>query len=151
VKKPRGRPFEPGNKVGRGRPKGSRNRIVGEAKAILDEYSPHLMRKVVAMAMEGNTQALKLCIERAVPAPRDVGTAINLPQIRSAGDIVTAAQKVTRGVGKGTLSPSAAEKVMNVLESHSRVIESFETEKRVEKLEADMAAVRKPHSHDQDF
>jgi hypothetical protein len=38
----RGRPFEPGNKFGRGRPKGSRNKRTAEAQALFDEYKdPH--------------------------------------------------------------------------------------------------------------
>lgn len=59
----RGRPFEPGNKMGRGRPRGSRNKRAAEAQQILDQYTGPLMRKCVAKAMEGDPKAMALCIE----------------------------------------------------------------------------------------
>jgi len=145
VSKPRGRPFEPGNKAGRGRPKGSRNRDSGPVKAIFDEYAPHLARKVVAKALEGDPQALRICMDRIMPVPRDAGIPIHLPKIKSMGDVADAAGKVTRDMGKGNLSPSEGERMMNVLETHARLIENSETEKRVEKLEEHMAATKTPY------
>jgi hypothetical protein len=146
VKKSRERPFEPGNKFGRGRPKGSRTRDTAPAKKLLEEYTPHLTRKLTAVALEGNAQALGICMERIMPPPRDAYVPINLPKIKSAGDVASAAEKVTRGIGKGVLSPSEGEMIMNVLESQSRVIESAGTEKRVEKLEDHLATAKKPYS-----
>jgi hypothetical protein len=146
VKKPRGRPFAPGNKFGRGRPKGSRTRDTPEAKKLLEEYSPHLTRKLIAMALEGNPQALRLCMERIMPPPRDASAPINLPKIKSGEDVASAAEKVTRGVGKGVLSPFEGETIMSVLETQSRVIENAVLEKRVQKLEGYLATAKKPSS-----
>jgi hypothetical protein len=88
---------------------------------------------------------MRLCFERFMPAPRDAVVPIHLPKIKSTRDVASAAEKVTRGMGRGVLSPSEGEKMMNVLESHSRVIESSETEKRVEKLEEHLATTNKPY------
>jgi len=99
VKKPRGRPFQPGNTFGRGRPKGSRNRDTAPAKTLLEEYTPHLTRKLIALALEGNAQALRICMERIMPAPRDACVPIKLPKIKSAEDIASAAEKVMRSIG----------------------------------------------------
>jgi hypothetical protein len=144
VNKPRGRPFEQGNRFGRGRPNGSRNRDTALVKKLLEAYAPHLTRKLIAQALEGNTQALRICMERLMPAPRDASVPINLPKIKSAEDVANAAEKVTRGMGKGVLSPSEGERIMNVLESQSRVIESAGTEQRVQKLEDYLATTKKP-------
>lgn len=146
MKKPRGRPFQTGNTFGRGRPKGSRNRETAPAKKLLEEYTPHLTRKLIALALEGNAQALRICMERIMPPPRDACVPISLPKIKSAEDVASAAEKVTRGMGKGVLSPSEGETIMNVLESQSRVIENAGTEKRVQKLEDYLATTKK---HDQ--
>jgi hypothetical protein len=144
VNKPRGRPFEPGNRFGRGRPKGSRNRDTAPAKKLLEEYASHLTRKLIAQALEGNVQALRICMDRLMPAPRDASVPINLSKIKSAEDVANAAEKVMRGLGKGDLSPSECERLMNVLESQSRVIESAGTEQRVQKLEDYLATTKKP-------
>jgi hypothetical protein len=146
VKKPRGRPFEKGNKSGKGRPKGSRNQDTAPAKTLLVEYSPHITRKLIAMALEGNPQALRICMERIMPPPRDAYAPISLPKIQSAEDVAGAAEKVTRGIGKGVLSPCEGETIMNVLESQFRVIENAGTEKRVQKLEDYMTTAKKPFS-----
>jgi hypothetical protein len=146
VKKPRGRPFEPGNTFGQGRPPGSRNRETAPEKQIFQEYKPHLVRKLIARALEGDVPALRICMDRIMPAPRDACVPIKLPKIKSAGDVATAAEKVTRNIGKGVLSPAEGETIMNILESQSRVIESAGTEKRVETLEDYLATAKKPDS-----
>jgi hypothetical protein len=135
--KSRGRPFEKGNKLGCGRPKGSRNKKSDPGKELLKEYEPHLTRKLIALGLEGDPRALKICMDRLVPAPRDASVHIALPKVmKSNGDLVNAAEKITRGVGKGILSPSDGEKIMNVIEGQSRVIENADLEKRVEQLES---------------
>jgi hypothetical protein len=146
VKQPRGRPFQPGNKFGRGRPKGSRNRVTAPVKKLLDEFGPHLARKLVAMGLEGNPQALRICMERLMPAPRDASVAIKLPKIKSVEDVAAAAEQVIRGVGKGILSPSESARIMQVLESQVRVIESAGIEQRLQKLEEYFASIQKPFS-----
>ena len=146
MKQPRGRPFQPGNKLGRGRPKGSRNRATASVKKLLEEYEPHLTRKLIALALEGNPQALRLCMERLMPAPRDASVPIKLPMIKTSEDVASAAEKVARGIGKGALSPSEGEKLMQLLESHLRVIESAGIEQRLQKLEEHLASTQKPFS-----
>ena|ERR1041385_1489157 len=73
MNKPRGRPFLPGNKFGRGRPKGSRNREKSPGQHLLDEWTPHLVRKLISMAMQGSLSAMRLCMERISPALRGAG------------------------------------------------------------------------------
>jgi hypothetical protein len=146
MKKTRGRPFEPGNKMGRGRPKGSRNQEMSEAKALLKEFEPHITRKTIALGLAGNIPALKMCMDRVMPVPRDACIPITLPKVKTAGDVATAAEKVTGGIGKGILSPSVGKTIMNVLETQSRVIEGAGTEKRVDELEDYLATTKKPHS-----
>ena len=92
--KPRGRPFPPGNKFGRGRPKGSRNREKSPSQQLLDEYAPHIMRKCIAQAMEGNASAMRLCMERISPPRRGALVRMKLPPIRTAADVDRAADKV---------------------------------------------------------
>lgn len=67
MSKPRGRPFAPGNTLGRGRPKGSRNKAQSPGQDLLDEYAPHLVRKCISMAMQGDPGALRICMDRISP------------------------------------------------------------------------------------
>jgi len=133
--KPRGRPFQPGNKYGRGRPKQSRNKEKSEEQRILAEYAPHLTRKCIALAMKGDRTALRLCMDRISVPRRDSYIQMNLPPIKSARDIDRAAEKVTEAIRRGALTPSEAETMMKLLEARSRVIERADLEQRLENLE----------------
>jgi len=134
-KQARGRPFEPGNKLGRGRPKGSRNKT-NPGQDLLDEYAPHLMRKCIAEAMQGNPSAMRLCIERISPARRGPAVTMALPAIKTAADVDKAGEKVTQAIRRGKITPTDGEIVMNILEGRLRVIEKVHLESRLEEMEA---------------
>ena len=140
MKKARGRPFPPGNTLGRGRPKGSRNKAKSLGQDLLDEYAPHLMRKCIALAMQGDRSALRICMERISPARRGACITMNLPAIRTAQDVDKAAEKVTQAIRRGELTPTEGSTMMNLLESRSRVMERGQLESRLEKVEENMAA-----------
>src|ERR1043166_3904236 len=50
-----------------GRPPGSRNRATVAAEALLEGEAQALTRKAIELALEGDTTALRLCLERIVP------------------------------------------------------------------------------------
>jgi hypothetical protein len=137
-KKVRGRPFEPGNQLGRGRPKGSRNKSK-PGQNLLDEYATHLTRKCIAEAMQGDRSAMRICMERISPARRGACITMNLPSIRTAADVHKAAEKVTQAIRRGEITPTEGSTMMAILESRSRVIERVQMESRLEKLEEMMA------------
>jgi len=140
MNKPRGRPFEPSNKFGRGRPKGSRHKTKCPGQHLLDEYAEHLVRKCIALAMQGDRSAMRICMERVSPARRDACIQMNLPSIQTAKDLDQAAEKVTQAIRRGDITPGEAGTMMHILESRSRVIERVEWENRLEKLEENVAA-----------
>jgi|SRR6476469_5365777 len=59
--KTRGRPFGQGNP---GRPKGSRNKSTLAAEALLEGEAEVLTRRAVERALQGDIQALRLCLDR---------------------------------------------------------------------------------------
>jgi hypothetical protein len=65
VPKQRGRPFEPG-KSGNpiGKPKGARNQATLPAESLLEVEA--ITRKLINRALEDDTTALRLCLERRV-------------------------------------------------------------------------------------
>ena len=140
MSKPRGRPFSPGNTFGRGRPKGSRNKAKAPGQQLLDQYSESLTRKCIAMALQGDQRALRICMERINPARQDACVQLSLPSIRTAQDVEKAADKVTQAIRRGKITPLEAGKIMGILESRSRILENVQFESRLEKLEENLAA-----------
>src|ERR1700730_11989111 len=136
VAKPRGRPFEPGQSGNpNGRPKGASNKATIAIEALLDDEAEALTRKVVAMALDGNIPALRLCIERLLPPRRDRAVAFNLPKIESAADAVAASGAVLESCSAGILSPSEAAELMGLIKTHLHAIELTRIEAGIAALE----------------
>ena len=136
MNKPRGRPFRPGNTLGRGRPPGSRNKEKSPGQHLLDKFTPHLTGKCIELAMQGDPGALRLCMERISPARRDAYIRMNLPPVKTAQDVDEASEKVTQAIRRGKITPDDGGKMMSILGSRLRIIESVQHESRLEKLEA---------------
>jgi hypothetical protein len=131
----RGRPFEPGNKQGRGRPKGSRNKTVSPARALLNEYALPLTRTCIGQAMQGDPSAMRLCMQHIYPPLQDRSIRMGLSGIRSAADLDKAAENVTHAVGRGKITPTEGGRVMSILAGRSRIIETAQLDRRLSNLE----------------
>jgi len=136
MNKTRGRPFAPGNRLGPGRPKGSRNKEKSPGQHLLDRYGVSVVGKCISLAMQGDQSALRLCMERISPARRDACIRLSLPAVRTARDVDKAGEKVTQAIQRGDITPADGARMMNILESRLRIIESVQLESRLEKLEA---------------
>ncbi|WP_260598848.1 DUF5681 domain-containing protein [Sphingomonas endolithica] len=128
----RGRPFQPGNP---GKPKGARSRATLAAEALLNGEGEALTRKAIEMALEGDTVALRLCLERLVPPRKDSPITVDLPPITTAADLVDASAAVLSAVAAGEISPDEAGRVMTLLTAHKNIVETGDLERRIAALE----------------
>jgi uncharacterized protein DUF5681 len=136
AQRPRGRPFEPGNSGNpHGRPKGSRNKTTMAVEALLDGDADAITRKAIEKALQGDMAALRLCVERLLPARRDRPVAFELPKIKTAADALEASSAVVAACAEGTLSPREATEVMALIETHTKTLELTEFETRLRALE----------------
>jgi hypothetical protein len=135
MNKVRGRPFQPGNQYGRGRPKGSRNKSTLAAQQLLEQYSEPIMRKCIAQALGGDVRALKMCMERVTPIRRNSLVKVNLPSIESAKDLGAVNQKILAAVKNGKMAPLEGESLVNILDKYHRVLETVELSDRLDQLE----------------
>ncbi len=135
MNKVRGRPFEPGNKLGRGRPKGSHNKAKSPGQSLFDEYAPHVIRKCISQALQGEPIPMRICMDRISPARFNELIRISLPSIKIAGDVHKAAEKVTQAVGRGRITPTEGGKMMSILASRANIIETVLLDGRIAKLE----------------
>ena len=132
----RGRPFQPGNKYGRGRPPGSRNKIASVVQKTLEEHAESLTKKCVYMALQGNNPtAMRICMERLMPAQRQRVVQFKLPALKTMGDMAAASETVLKGVARGKLTPGEGQAFSEMLEDRRRGMESEELEGRVRALE----------------
>lgn len=126
--------FAPGNSYG-GRPKGARHKTTLAIEALLEGEAEGLTRKAVEMALNGDTTALRLCLDRLAPPRKDAPVVFDLPAIRTAEDAVEASAALLTAVAGGDVTPDEAGRVMALLTAHKALIETCELEARIIALE----------------
>ncbi|MGC2199213.1 MAG: DUF5681 domain-containing protein [Stellaceae bacterium] len=132
----RGRPFErgwSGNPAGRRT--GSRNKATLAAAALLQGEAEALTRKAVDLALVGDPTALRLCLERILPACRERVVEFELPPIESAADIAAAMKAVTSALAGGAITPGEAATIASVVDTFVRAIETSDFERRLKLAE----------------
>ena len=134
--KKQGRPFEKG-KSGNpsGRPQGSRNKATLAMEKLLDGEADRLTQKAVDLAMEGDTTALRLCLERLCPPRKDRPVLFDLPSMDTPADAVAAMSALLAAVAQGEVTPGEAQTIATVIEAQRRVIECEDHEQRLRALE----------------
>ena len=122
-----------------GRPKGSRNKTTLAIESLLGGQAEALTQKAISLALEGDNIALRLCMERIAPAPKDQAVSFNLPKMSNALDASEAAGRVLEAVSEGDLTPIEATRVMGLIDSYRRTLELTDIETRIAALETDLA------------
>jgi len=130
----RGKPFAPGNTVGKGRPPGSCNRktIFQEE---LEKDGAAIIQIIKQKALGADPTAMRLCMERLVPLAKEPNTRFRLPAVETAADLTEAISAVTEAVADGELSAQEGESVARIVESQRRNIEVEEFDARLKALE----------------
>ena len=126
--------FTKGNKVG-GSKSGSRHRVTKAIEALLEGEAEGLTRKAVEMALEGDTVALRLCLDRLAPPRKDSLISIRLPKVNGLKDAVEASASVLDAVSEGEITPDEGARVLSLLSAHKALIETCDLEARITALE----------------
>ena len=124
--------FSAGNS---GRPKGSRNKATIAIESLLQGQAEALIQTGVSIALEGDSFALRLCMERIAPAPKDQPISFSLPKMNNALDASEAAGSVLTAVSDRALKPIEATRVMGLINSYRRTLELTDIEERLRALE----------------
>jgi len=137
----RGRPFERGRSGNpAGRRAGSLNKTTEAAAALLAGESEALTRRAVELALGGDPTAMRLCIERVLPACRERAVKFALPPIESAADIAAAMKAVTSALADGAITPGEAATIAAVVDTFVRAIETSDFDRRLQLMEDSFAS-----------
>jgi biotin synthase-like enzyme len=94
-----------------------------------------LTRKAIDLAKQGDTTALRLCIERILPARKDRPVSFNMPRIETVADSVKTAAAIATAVADGELTPMEAAELSKVVHGYAHAIETAELAARLDRLE----------------
>jgi hypothetical protein len=131
-------PGQSGNSAGK--PIGTRHKATQAAQAMLEGEMGALTRKAVELALEGDTTALKMCLERILPAlkPSAQPVRLNMPP---PDNLTDTARAFITAAANGELPPDIAAQLVSAVASVARVEELEQVKHRLEALER--AIIRK--------
>jgi hypothetical protein len=102
---------------------------------MLGEHGAALLKKCVLMAMQGDSAAMRLCMERLLPPCKQTPAQFPLPLITTIGGLVHAQAAVLEGFSRGELTGSHAETLSALLDKYRNSLETQQLEARLQALE----------------
>ena len=129
--------FQPGQSGNpSGRPQGSRNKATLAMEGLMDGQAEAITQKAVDLALEGDTTALRLCLERILPPRKSRPVNIALPEVTTAEGVAEAQAAVVQAVAGGELTPEEGIALTGILEARRKAIETQDHESRISALES---------------
>jgi hypothetical protein len=119
-----------------GRPPGSRSKATLLIEQLLGDATKDITKKAIELAKAGDTTALRLCMDRIVPARKDRHIPFKLPKMESPEHAVKAAAAIVEAVAAAELTPSEAAEMMKLVEGYTRILETEDHEQRLRALES---------------
>lgn len=129
--------FKPGNKCGKGRPEGSRNKVSISAMNLLKDEEIALSRRAIESAMNGNVQMMQFCLSRILPPPpKDEAIKLDgMPVCDDMNSVQSLSSYVLEKLATGQLTPSQANIVSGIVERHIRCLQVTDLEQRLMLIE----------------
>ena len=121
-----------------GKPKGSRNKATIAIESLLEGQAEALTQTAISKALDGDSMALRLCMDRIAPLPKDKPISFPLPYMENANDASKAAGSVLKAVSIGEITPIEGSRVMGLIDSFRRTLELTVIEHRIQALESNI-------------
>jgi hypothetical protein len=118
-----------------GKTKGTRNKKTLAIESLLEGQAEALTQTAISKALEGDGLALRLCMKRIAPAPKDNSVSFPLLEMKDAMDASKAASSILTAVSEVELTPIEGIRVMGLIDSYKRTLELTEIEERLQALE----------------
>ena len=118
-----------------GKAKGTRHKPTMAAMVLLHGEAESLTRKCIELAQAGDMTALRLCMERIVPAMKSRPVQLSMPSVETADDVLKAQAVMIQAMAAGEITPDEAATIAGVLDAKRKAIETVAIEERVARLE----------------
>src|SRR5690349_18060943 len=120
MRRPRGRPFQPGNA---GRPRGSRNRATQIVEQILEGGAAQAIAKMLELGLAGDVSCLKMIADRVYPARKGQPIHVVIPPIKDSKDAMRALAAICEALRGGVLTPDEITALTSVVGRSIQVME----------------------------
>ena len=103
-----------------GRPAGSRNKFTREMQDALEETGLPLIQRLLELAGEGNTGAMRTCLDRLIGKHRP--SSVALPSPDSPNYVKAALTEIHRALGAGEIASDEASRLVDLVGRTARVL-----------------------------
>ena len=131
----KGRPFEPGNKMGCGRPPGSRNRRSLLGQQILEENGDAIVRKAMLSALKGDSALLRAFLPYVLQRPKELPIETGPMRMTTLEELATTFDTILDKIAKGELTLEQSRRIISLLEARCRLIDIEELDARLKRVE----------------
>lgn len=116
-----------------GAPRGPR--ASDQIRALIEPHREALIARAVELALAGDPQALKLCLDRLAPTPRQEAEKVCIPGLAEAPTFAGRCDAVVRAIAAGNLAPEDGDRVLRALDTYRRAHAADNIEHRLARLE----------------
>lgn len=104
---------------------------------ILDSHGEMLINKTIEMALDGDAQALRLCIERLMPKVTSQFVQFDIGEIdiENTDKLSAIGRKIVKSITQGELTLEDAQKLFVILDKQRLLVEFTDLVSKVEKIE----------------
>jgi hypothetical protein len=92
-------------------------------EALFEGEAEAIGRKAIEKAKEGDTTAMRLCLERILPPLKDRPVAFSMPALTTPDDAVKATAAMASAVADGDLTPMEAGELSRLIDGFVRAFE----------------------------
>ena len=117
-----------------GKPKGAVHKATQAAMILLNGESESLTRKAVELAMDGDTTALKLCLDRIAPTLKSTAPLIKIDMPKQDG-LADMAKAFITAAASGDIAIDLAAQLVSAVANLASVEEKEDIKHRLESLE----------------
>ena len=114
-----------------GRPKGIQDKRTA-LRDLLTPHAPDLVSKAVELAMQGDTTALRMCIDRLIPPLK---AQANQTQLDVTGSLSERGEAILKAIAAGELDPVTGNSLIGALATQAKLLEITAIEERLSALE----------------
>src|SRR5271166_432581 len=119
-----------------GRPVGSRNKSTVYLEELLRSHQEALVEMAIELALDKNDPvALRLCIERLLPALKERRIELPLPVVNDCKQAAAAGAVILTGIGEGQITPGEGAVLAEIVEKQKQLIEAQRAEESQQELE----------------
>lgn len=120
-----------------GKPKGAKDKRT-ELRSLFEQHREELIQAVIDNAKDGDTAALRICIDRLVAPVRSNPVRIE----NFAGTLTERGEAVMAAIAAGGITAEEGSALMSMLQAQARLVEATTLDERIAALEKQLGGER---------